>query len=95
MAPDDDLQRKSLKLHPLLASGDPTAAARLAEIHIPLLVRRLSKQHPPAKYGHQVETAAHDAFLNYIKRPRTVQPLQVTSRPLLIDVCTRRLPQFL
>jgi hypothetical protein len=74
MPPDDDLQRKSIQLHQLLASGDPTAAARLAEIHIPLLVRRLSERYPPVKYNHLVETAAHDAFLNYIKRPQQYDP---------------------
>lgn len=74
MSPDDDLQKESLRLHALLIQGDPTAPARLAELHIPGLIRCLARRQSRDEHDPFITTAAHDAFLNYIDRPAQYNP---------------------
>lgn len=61
-------------LHQRLVNGDVTASAEIAEMFLPSMVTHLKVNYPELKDLHLIDTAAEDAIINYLNRPRQYNP---------------------
>lgn len=69
-------QDEGMKLIAALVAGDPVAPSDLAVAYLPPLSRRLARLNPRLDAS-QCDTAAEDAILDLIKRPRAYDPARM------------------
>lgn len=67
-----------VRLHGRLLAGDVTAPAEIAELYLPTLVRNLRQRYASIYDTHLIETAVHDALINYFHRPDQYDPEKTT-----------------
>lgn len=64
-------------LHQRMLDGDVTAPARIAELFMPVVTRKLRRKYPNMNDPHLVDTAVEDAILNYFARPEQYNPVKL------------------
>ena len=70
----DQLEELERVLHQRVLDGDVTAPARVAEVFMPLITRRLRRRFPRLGDSHLIDTAVEDALMNYFNRPQQYDP---------------------
>jgi hypothetical protein len=87
-------EQQGRELHKLVLNGDVTAPARIAELFLPILLRKISARsrnvHPD-----MINTAVADALLNYLKTPKTFDPRKLTLGKFLLMAADRDLKNLL
>jgi hypothetical protein len=93
-AADAEEEQAGRHLHKLMLKGDATAPARIAELFLPILSRKISARSKNV-HPHMVDTAVADALLNYLKNPKTLDPRKLPLGKFLLMAADRDLKNLL
>lgn len=84
MDPDSSPVLLGYALHQRCLDRDPVAAAQVCELYLPILLEKVARRWPNTPDPHAVETAVHDALMNYIEHPSRYDPTRLTLLSYLV-----------
>jgi hypothetical protein len=91
---DAEEEQRERHLHKLMLTGDVTAPARIAELFLPILSRKISARSTNV-HPHMIDTAVADALLNYLKNPKMFDPNKLPLGKFLLMAASRDLKNLL
>jgi hypothetical protein len=93
-ADPEDEEKIGRELHDLMLKGDVTASARVAELFLPKLTKRLSARSKTID-PHMIDTAVADTLLDYFKKPEKYHPTKLPLGKFLLMSADRDLKNLL